>query len=140
MQTFLPYKSFVLTARCLDRQRLGKQRVEAYQILKANIGYPSRWIHHPAVKMWKGHEGALAIYTLAICREWISRGYKDTMQEKTNLLVVEHGIELTSFPEWLGMEAFHVSHQSNLIRKDPRYFRFQFPGVVNSVEYVWPVK
>lgn len=28
MQTFLPYQNFVASARVLDRQRLGKQRVE----------------------------------------------------------------------------------------------------------------
>ena len=28
MQTFLPYKDFGKTAKCLDYRRLGKQRVE----------------------------------------------------------------------------------------------------------------
>ena len=35
MQTFLPYPSFELSARVLDDKRLGKQRVECLQILKA---------------------------------------------------------------------------------------------------------
>ena len=35
MQTFLPYKSFVKSLNCLDNKRLGKQRVEAMQILNA---------------------------------------------------------------------------------------------------------
>lgn len=35
MQTFLPYPSGVKSARVLDRQRLGKQRVECLQILAA---------------------------------------------------------------------------------------------------------
>lgn len=34
MQTFIPYTSYDDIANVLDRQRLGKQRVEAYQILK----------------------------------------------------------------------------------------------------------
>jgi hypothetical protein len=33
LQTFLPYADFVKTAKCLDYRRLGKQRVEAFQIL-----------------------------------------------------------------------------------------------------------
>ena len=33
MQTFLPYKSFKKSAETLDYQRLGKQRVEAMQII-----------------------------------------------------------------------------------------------------------
>ena len=35
MQTFLPYADYTRTAKCLDRQRLGKQRVECKQILNA---------------------------------------------------------------------------------------------------------
>lgn len=41
MQTFLPYPSFDLCARVLDDKRLGKQRVECLQILKA-LQPPSR--------------------------------------------------------------------------------------------------
>lgn len=35
MQTFLPYPNIIQSAQCLDNKRLGKQRVEALQILKA---------------------------------------------------------------------------------------------------------
>jgi len=34
MQTFLPYPDFVQTSKVLDNKRLGKQRVEALQILQ----------------------------------------------------------------------------------------------------------
>ena len=57
MQTFLPYKDFSRSAKVLDRQRLGKQRVEGLQILQCLLGIGSlRWKNHPAVKMWKGAE------------------------------------------------------------------------------------
>ena len=59
MQTFLPYKSFRKTALCLDNKRLGKQRVETLQILRALTGYYNQsgaWLNHPAVKMWRGYE------------------------------------------------------------------------------------
>jgi len=36
VNTFLPYADFVEVAQSLDDRRLGKQRVEAFQILKAN--------------------------------------------------------------------------------------------------------
>ena len=32
MNTFLPYSDFIRSAKCLDYKRLGKQRVEAWQI------------------------------------------------------------------------------------------------------------
>ena len=38
MQTFLPYKSFKQSLQSLDYRRLGKQRVEAFQILNVLLG------------------------------------------------------------------------------------------------------
>ena len=35
MQTFLPYPDFVQTAGVLDARRLGKQRVETIQVMRA---------------------------------------------------------------------------------------------------------
>ena len=79
MQTFLAYPDFTQSAKVLDRQRLGKQRVEAKQILQT-IMDPSRgWQHHPAVSMWRGYTRQLAQYGAAICREWIDRGYNDSL-------------------------------------------------------------
>lgn len=52
VQTFLPYPDFAQSAQCLDRQRLGKQRVEVLQLLKALKGESKGWKNHPAAKMW----------------------------------------------------------------------------------------
>jgi len=41
VQTFLPYPDFKQSAACLDYRRLGKQRVEGVQILKAILGEKS---------------------------------------------------------------------------------------------------
>jgi hypothetical protein len=35
MQTFLPYPDYKLSASVMDMRRLGKQRVETWQIIKA---------------------------------------------------------------------------------------------------------
>ena len=78
MQTFLPYPEFDKSAAVLDRQRLGKQRVEAYQIIRA-ITVGSGWSNHPIVKMWTGFENALKLYSKAIITEWIRRGYRNNM-------------------------------------------------------------
>lgn len=82
MQTFLPYSDFKQSAQCLDNKRLGKQRVEALQILKAITDPSYGWQNHPAVKMWRGYEHALSKYALEICDEWIKRGFKDTCADK----------------------------------------------------------
>ena len=136
MQTFLPYSDFVRSAQSLDRQRLGKQRVEVIQLLKAMNGESKGWVNHPACRMWENNQEALVVYGLAICSEWISRGYKDTCYEKINKYSEEAEVVM---PSWLGDEDFHTSHQSNLVRKDPDYYGSQFPDVAPDLEYVWPM-
>lgn len=71
MQTFLPYPDITLSAAVLDYKRLGKQRVEAMQILNALAGLKRGWTNHPAVRMWRGYEDGLAAYHDACISEWI---------------------------------------------------------------------
>ena len=86
MQTFLPYPDFKKSAEVLDFRRLGKQRVEAYQVLRTLLGISDGWKNHPCTKMWKGYEGALKEYGLDFCAEWVKREYKDTLTQKFNEL------------------------------------------------------
>ena len=136
MQTFLPYPNFELSAACLDRQRLGKQRVEVLQLLKVLHGESDGWVNHPATKMWRGYEEALVVYGLAVCSEWISWGYKDTCYEKINAYSDCGEVVM---PPWFNDSDFHQSHQSNLVRKHPDWYRLFFPDVADDIEYVWPV-
>ena len=62
MQTFLPMPSPADSAHALDRRRLGKQRVETLQILRALCLPDYGWGTHPAVLMWSGHVPCL-LYT-----------------------------------------------------------------------------
>lgn len=145
MQTFLPYADFYASAACLDRQRLGKQRVEIVQILSANLGLTKGWANHPATKMWKGYETGLLFYGLAICQEWKKRGYQDGCEEKMRELFFRSGRKILwpaadLLPRWFGDDAFHRSHQSNLLRKLPTHYS-QFGWEVEpNLPYVWPVK
>lgn len=136
MQTFLPYPSFSASAKSLDRQRLGKQRVETMQILKALTGRTKGWRNHPATKMWRGYEGVLAQYGVAICQEWKSRGYRDTCQEKIEAMMTPRD---GPRPPWLGLDDFHRSHRSNLLRKKPDHYGQLWNDVPDDMEYVWPV-
>lgn len=43
-------------------------------------------------------------------------------------------------PPWLGDEAFHRAHRSNLVRKLPDWYRAQWPDEPDDLEYVWPVR
>jgi hypothetical protein len=197
MQTFLPNPNFTLSARILDNKRLGKQRVEAKQIMEINLaiqnptlwgidysnkklfkygngyelGYDSvtgfyghstvkyyreknkiPWENHPAVRMWRGYEIALAYYGATMCREWIKRGFKDTildffvhkypplMPDSSGVL----GISQEYYPEWMKniqvVYDFCYSHRANLMRKDPVFYgkyNWEFFGDYNVEPYKW---
>lgn len=146
MQTFLPYADFAQSAACIDRQRLGKQRIEVLQLLKALLVPGAGWRNHPAAKMWRGYEWALFCYGAAICREWIKRGYKDTCLgklEAMSLTIHPGGFWVMTdpkmLPPWFGDPAFHLAHKSNLVRKLPEHYGKLWPDVPADLPYVWPV-
>lgn len=143
MQTFLPYEDFEASAEVLDYKRLGKQRVETWQILRALAGETRGWTSHPATRMWDGYETKLTEYGVVVCREWIRRGYKDTMLQRFEELLekstTQRREEVSPSPDWLGRPDLHRSHQSNLVRKDPDFYGPVFPDVSPDMGYVWPI-
>lgn len=141
MQTFLPYPDFDESARALDSSRLGKQRVETFQLLRANTVPGYGWRHHPAAKMWGGYLPALVRYGLAMVDEWVARGYADAVRPQ----LLEFAPEVDGVPQselelppWIGDEEFHLSHRSNLVRKDPEFYRPRFGDIPEDLPYVWP--
>ena len=149
MQTFLPYPDFVTSAEILDTRRLGKQRVETIQVLRALTVPGYGWRHHPAAAMWAGYEEALVRYGLDMCDVWCRQGRGDTcaatlrsdLATGTGLEIIRTQDELAAaddVPPWLGDADFHLSHRSALLRKDPAHYRHHFPGVPDDLPYVWP--
>lgn len=149
MQTFLPLPSFRGSARCLDDKRLGKQRLECKQILLchgipigAHVPGKRGWRNHPAVLMWAGHEVALLVYGIVVCREWISRGFHDQLEGEfvTAYSRLRPTISANRYPEWFGDPDFHASHRSNLLRKNFwHYARLGWQEPTN-LPYLWPVQ
>lgn len=141
MQTFLPYKSFIETAKCLDNKRLGKQRSEAKIILnilegkaKPNKYGKISWINHPAIKMWAEYKNCLKLYLNLIIGEWEKRGFKNNMfKEELNILEIK-------CPPWLGNEKFHNSHKSKLLEKDTKFYGKYGWDIKIGLPYVWPTK
>jgi hypothetical protein len=149
MQTFLPCPGFVDSARLLDTKRLGKQRAETIQVLRALTVPGYGWRHHPAAAMWAGYEEALVRYGLDICDAWCQQGRADTcaatlaadLTTTTGIATVRTQDALGAagdVPPWLGEPGFHLSHQSALVRKDPAHYRPLFPLVPDDLPYVWP--
>lgn len=149
MQTFVPVADFEESARLLDTARLGKQRVETLQILRA-IELPDYgWATHPAVTMWRGRTAGLVAYGLAMVRVWRERGFGDT----TEAQIAEFAPEVAGrsqaelaraglLPSWVGDEALHRSHRSNLLAKDGEFYRPRFTALFgpepDDLPYVWP--
>jgi hypothetical protein len=137
MQTFLPYSDFRKSLESLDNKRLGKQRVEAYQIISAITGRLRKdgkpykgWTNHPCSVMWRPYVNALKQYYNDSIDVWKSRGFKNTMEYD----VIEGEFVL---PHWLGCEDFHSSHRANLLRKDFEYYS-KYGWTENPNDpYVW---
>jgi Pyrimidine dimer DNA glycosylase len=149
MQTFLPYPDFAATARVLDPLRLGKQRVEALQTLRALTVRGYGWRHHPVVRMWAGYEEALVRYGLEVCEQWCAMGRPDTcsstmsreLTERCGIVAPRSQSLLAAageLPPWLGDHDLHLSHRSALLRKDPDFYRPLFGDGPDDLPYVWP--
>jgi hypothetical protein len=145
MQTFLPVADFAETARLLDSPRLGKQRVETLQVLRALELPDYGWANHPVVTMWRGHTAGLVVYGLTMVRAWRERGFADS----TEALIAEFAPDAAAMtqpeataagllPSWVGDEELHLSHRSNLLAKDPGFYRPRFPGDPDDLPYKWP--
>ncbi|AWT41139.1 MULTISPECIES: MSMEG_6728 family protein [Streptomyces] len=149
MQTFLTHPDFRRSAQDLDRRRLGKQRVEALQVLRGLTVPGYGWRRHPAVRMWTGYEEALVRYGLEVCRVWRELGHQDSCAASLVAGFAAHRpghpvreqpelAEAGELPPWLGDPAFHRSHRSALVRKAPDVYAARFPDVPDDLPYVWP--
>jgi len=147
MQTFVPYTDNKRSAKTLDLQRLGKQIMECGQILRALTVPSYGWKNHPATRMWSGYEPQLFRYAMDMSTEWYDRRGK--RHGATDRIIDEFCgppstiRNITSngdgpLPEWWG-SYIHVTHQSNLVRKDPEHYRRYFPFIKDDLDYYWPV-
>jgi hypothetical protein len=140
VQTFLPHKDYARCARVLDRQRLGKQRLEARQILMANVHGPNTgWYNHPVTRNWRGFEVDLARYGMAICAEWARRGYRDEQFDvflTIATFLTENG-EVRVQPPWV-TSALCSCHRAALLGKDYAHYS-QFGWTERpTTGYEWP--
>lgn len=142
MNTFLPYPSFADSARVLDDKRLRSQIDEANQILDALLNLATGWRNHPAAVMWRGSETYLLQYGMACVQQLRERGQDrlsgyelEAVQEYPNTFGMPRDCVR---PPWLGVDCFHRSHQSNLLRKNPKHYGRFFCDVPDDLPYVWP--
>ncbi len=141
MITFLPYSNFDKVAQCLDRQRLGKQRLEALQILNI-INDPTKgYQHHPAIKMWRAYPYTLARYGHTMCLQWQQRGYIDNLLPQFNNYLAT--LPVNQLPTWLQSNTHEnrlliTTHRANLLRKDPQFYS-NWRHLDPTMPYYWPI-
>ena len=135
MQVFLPFADIEKSVCCLDPKRLGNQIYrEAYTLIRGG------WPNHPVSKIFKNYKYALAKYCIYGLEELRRRGrnYPKWFNYYNNCLNI---FPNTGLPSIIGNEFFHLSHRSNLIRKDPDYYIPIFgDGIPDNLPYFWPVK
>ncbi len=146
MQTFLPYPDFSASAAVLDNARLGKQRVEVLQILRALELPDYGWRNHPAVRMWRARTPALVVYGLTCVQQWCERGFDDsTAYQIAEFSPQLHTVDQSELacqgllPTWLGDDRVHRSHRSRLVAKDPDFYQPIFPDAPAGLDYFWPL-
>jgi len=146
MQVFVPYADVKKSVECLDDSRLGNQiyreGITILRILKKGpvneiTGKATGWYNHPATQMWRNHRYYLCTYLLAGITELSYRGkhYPDTFDE---IFEIKQTVDDTGPPIWWGDERVHLSHQSNLLRKDESHYRSYFGNIPNNLPYHWP--
>lgn len=157
MQIFLPFPDFEQSCNALDTFRLGKQRIEAFQIWKAVTSQSKKgWANHVVTRMWKDYLVALRKYLVICCRVYGSRKTKKgkfcqntKMLEhikENNLEVQEH--ETVVMPPWIGDAQFHDSHKAMLYHKGVQNVATglfeenpytEFKPYSHISEYHWPI-
>ena len=133
MQTFIPYPSAGESAKVLDYRRLGKQRVEAMQLITIIEGKAKSkdWANHPAVGLWKDHLDALKLYYNCIIFEWVGRHFKN------NMPILPMPTEPVKYPAWFGRDDFHSRHRAALLAKNPEWYSQWGWTEEPKIDYVW---
>lgn len=138
MNTFLPFADFTKSAQALDMKRLGKQRLEAWQIACAYLQPNAPYTNHPAARMWEDYLPALMLYGQAICKEWIKRGYEDSYLKVFNGILWSFRMQdmPEPMPPWLGDEELHARYRAALIAKKPEFYIPLFETTPTPQDYI----
>ncbi len=134
VNTFVISDDPTTCAQNLDRKRLGKQRVEAYQVLNIITGKTDTkgFTNHPLCKMWYGFDKGLMYYINCMIDEWVKRGYKNTMKKYDDVCSDD-------LPWWYTNKQIQYANMASLVRKEPEYYKLKFiyPDKYESYGYIW---
>lgn len=126
MQTFLPYKDFRKALETLDDKRLGKQRVEAKQVIDSILLRPKKdgskrkgYLNHSINNLWRDYIPALQLYYNLSLELWAERGFQ-------NIILKPESVDgEVVMPPWLTDE-FCDKHKQLLLEKKPDFYKDKF--------------
>lgn len=82
----------------------------------------------------------LALYGYAMCKEWIKRGFSDSLLPYFSDIVASSGPLV--YPTWISntkqFDAVIFSHRSSLRSKNDEHYGPLFPEVPVKYGYYWP--
>ena len=167
MQTFMPLPEFRSSLEKLDDKRLGKQRVEAFQIIR-RLFYEYIYVckncrhgvlSHEKLKSktcrkcgkrklkisnaWKNHPAVLMWkgYLSALIHYYNTSldvwAERGFKNKRLKRLKIKH---VRLYPKWMFDEKFNAAHRSNLLRKNEKFYRKYGWKEPIDLPYVWPVQ
>jgi hypothetical protein len=156
----LPYADFKRSAQVLSHKDVVWQRDVAWNVLTRIISGDTV---DSGVAMWKRYGLSLTTHTLILCDEMRARGFNEglrdivlarvcdvagvsveTLEATCHQDVLESDVvqEISGrrmLPFWFGRNEVHLSHQAELLRRNPPWYQ-QFRWAADKhTELVWPV-
>ena len=133
--TFIPYESFVQSAKVIDNKRLWKEILETNQLCKAIYNHTDFYKNHPIRKMWEKHYNWLEYYKAVFVQEWLDRRLFNPFKLERSLCLISPETR----PKWLGNEQLHASHRASLLFKNPQWYSQFNWKETPKIEYFWPI-
>lgn len=91
--------------------------------LQKSKNYKVHYENHPMVLFWRGYEMSLCRYGIAICNEWMKRGYQDNTRHFFLKMLNEYRKENDMIdPPWINSRELHIAHKASLLRKNHKWY------------------
>lgn len=143
---YLPYPDFELSAKVFSSHDLRNQVIQVVDLMevlhetdKAKKNFDIR-----LTQMWKGYELQLCVYGYTLLEELNSRN----PPMPVNRVVINRlnwhfecandGDFKMEKPPWVGTEAIHRSHRSQLITINSQYYGLIFQTEPDDLPLAWP--
>jgi hypothetical protein len=137
----MPYQSYEETGWSLYPGHPGHLGNQFYREGKTLL--MGGWRNHPASKMWYNYRYSLCDYLIVLYHILKERDINDYKKHYEEIKSFQKTLTDTGKPQFIGNKQFHLSHQSNLLRKDKEkgwnwYIQFGW-DIPDNLPYIWEI-